>query len=294
MTDLILRGSITALVTPFSGGAVDEDAYRGLIERQIGAGTHGLVPVGTTGESPTLSIEEHIHVVRLCVEAASGRVPVVAGAGSNNTAEAIRLAAGAEAAGADAILTTTGYYNKPPQDGLYAHFEALHEACSLPIVIYNVPGRTASDVAVGTLARLSRLERVIGVKDATGDLARVARQRVACAKDFVQLSGEDATAVGFNAMGGQGCISVMSNVAPRMCAAMQTACLEGRWDEALMLQDRLTPLAEALFADTNPTPVKYALSRLGLCREEFRLPLVPASDAARAKVDAAMVGLELS
>jgi 4-hydroxy-tetrahydrodipicolinate synthase len=288
-----LQGSITALVTPFAEGRVDEDAYRAIIERQVAAGTSGLVPVGTTGESPTLSMEEHLRVVRLCALAAGGRVPVIAGAGSNNTAEAIRLAAGAEEAGADAVLATTGYYNKPSQEGLYAHFEALHEATSLPIVVYNVPGRTASDVSVETLARLSRLPRIAGIKDATGDLARVARQRLACAPGFVQLSGEDATAVGFNAMGGRGCISVLANVAPRHCAAMQAACLEGRWDEALAMQDRLTPLAHALFADVNPTPAKYALSRLGLCREEFRLPLVPASDRARRMVDEAMAGLDL-
>ncbi|WP_031549834.1 4-hydroxy-tetrahydrodipicolinate synthase [Parvularcula oceani] len=288
-----LRGSITALVTPFKGGAVDEEAYEAMIERQIAAGTHGLVPVGTTGESPTVSMEEHLCVVAACVKATKGRVPVIAGAGSNNTAEAIRLAAGAEDAGADAILATTGYYNKPSQDGLFAHYEALHEATSLPIVIYNVPGRTASDISVATMARLSRLERVVGVKDATGDLARVARHRLQCAEGFVQVSGEDATVVGFNAMGGRGCISVLANVAPKLSAQLQEACLEGRWNEALALQDKITPLAEALFADTNPTPVKYALSRLGLCEEEFRLPLVPASDAARRRVDEAMAGLDL-
>lgn len=288
-----LRGSITALVTPFCGGEVDEKAYRRLIDRQIDAGTHGLVPVGTTGESPTLSHEEHLRVVRICVEQVRGRVPVIAGAGSNNTAEAIYLAHGAEEAGADALLATTGYYNKPSQEGLFAHYEALHEATGLPIVVYNVPGRTASDILPATMARLSRLERVIGVKDATADLSRVAAHRIACVPGFVQLSGEDATAAGFNAMGGSGCISVMANVVPELCANMQAASLEGRPAEALTLQDKLAPLAAALFADTNPTPVKYALSKLGLCKEEFRLPLLPASERARRAVDEAMALLDL-
>ena len=292
---MLLHGSIPALVTPFTadGARVDEEAYARLIERQIAGGSHGLVPVGTTGESPTLSEDEHVAVVRLCVEAARGRVPVIAGAGSNNTEAAIRLARGAAEAGADALLATTGYYNKPSQAGLVAHYEALAAATELPIVLYNVPGRTACDVSVATLARLSRMDRIVGVKDATGDLARVARQRRACADGFVQLSGEDATAVGFNAMGGQGCISVAANVAPEAFASLQTACADGDWEAARDLQTRLIPLIDALFADTNPAPVKYALGRMGLCEEALRLPLVRASEGARRAVDQALDELGL-
>ena len=290
-----LHGSIPALVTPFTadGRLVDEDAYAGLIERQVAGGSHGLVPVGTTGESPTLSEDEHVRVIGLCVEAAKGRVPVIAGAGSNNTEAALRLARGAAEAGADALLATTGYYNKPSQAGLIAHYEALTTETSLPVVIYNVPSRTACDVSVATLARLSRLENVVGVKDATGDLARVARQRRECADGFVQLSGEDATAVGFNAMGGRGCISVAANVAPEAFASLQNACADGDWDGARELQTRLIPLIDAMFADTNPAPVKYALSRMNLCQGTLRLPLVPASEAARRAVDAALDELGL-
>lgn len=288
-----LKGSITALITPFRGGRIDWTAFEALVERQVRAGSHGVVPVGTTGESPTLTMDEHIEVIRRCVGVVDKRIPVIAGAGSNDTAAALELARAADEAGADALLTVTGYYNKPSQAGLYAHFEAVATATRLPLVIYNVPGRTASTVSVGTLARLARLAGVMAVKDATGDLARVATQRLACGPDFIQLSGEDATVVGFNAMGGRGCISVTSNVAPELCAALQTACLGADWAEALALQDRLTPLTEALFADTNPAPVKYALSRLGLCTAELRLPLVEASKEARLAVDAALAGLEL-
>lgn len=288
-----IKGSITALVTPFVDGRLDEDGFAKLVERQIAQGSHGLVPVGTTGESPTLNHEEHARIIDLCVEITKGRVPVIAGAGSNATAEAVRVAKHAEATGADALLTVTGYYNKPSQDGIFAHFSAVHDACSLPMIIYNVPGRTASDVSVDTLARLSRLERVVGVKDATANLARVAQQRLACGADFVQLSGEDITAVGFNAMGGRGCISVTANVVPDLCAQMQEACLAGEWEKAIGLQDRLVPLHDALFSDTSPAPVKYALSRLGLCSQDVRLPLVTASETARAKVDAALEGLGL-
>ncbi len=288
-----LKGSITALVTPFLNDEVDEGAFAKLVNRQIEAGTSGLVPVGTTGESPTLTAAEHCRVIELCVEVAGGRVPVIAGAGSNSTREALEFARHAEASGADALLAVTGYYNKPSQVGLVAHFETLHEAVGLPIIIYNVPARTVSTVEVQTLATLAQLERVVGVKDATGDLARVARQRLACGDGFVQLSGEDITAVGFNAMGGRGCISVTSNIVPDLCAQMQEACAVGEWSKALELQDRLVPLHDALFADTSPGPVKYALSRMGLCAEEIRLPLAPVSQEARQKVDAALEGLDL-
>ena len=288
-----LRGSITALVTPFKDGKLDEAAYAGLIERQIAAGTHGLVPMGTTGESPTLSHDEHMRVVALCVEVTKARVPVIAGAGSNSTAEAISLAQHAASVGADALLTVTGYYNKPSQAGIYAHFKAVHDAVDIPLVIYNVPARTNSDVSVATLARLSELPRIVAVKDASADLARVAQQRLACTDGFIQLSGEDITAIGFNAMGGQGCISVTANIAPDLCAQLQNACLEGRYSDAVAIQDKLTPLHEAIFTDTNPTPVKYALSRLGLIEPDVRLPLVTPSDAAKQAVDKALEGLGL-
>ena len=289
----MFSGSLTALVTPWQRGAFDEAAYARLIDRQIEAGTSALVAVGTTGESPTLGLEEHAHVIAAAVRAARGRVPVIAGCGSNDTSAAIGLVHAAALAGADGVMATTGYYNKPSQAGLYAHFEALAEASALPIILYNVPGRTACDIVVETIARLAKLPSIVAVKDATGDLARVARTRVLCGEGFTQLSGEDATAVGFNAMGGVGCISVLANVAPVQCAAMQRACAEGRWDEAVTMQDRLIGLADALFADTSPGPVKYALAKLGLCEESFRLPMVPASEAARRRVDDAMAGLDL-
>ncbi|WP_306253399.1 4-hydroxy-tetrahydrodipicolinate synthase [Parvularcula sp. IMCC14364] len=286
-------GSITALVTPFHQGHVDEDAFVKLVHRQIEAGTHALVPVGTTGESPTLSSEEHCRVVSLCVEAAAGRVPVIAGAGSNNTAEAEYYAKAAENAGADAVLCVTGYYNKPSQEGLWLHFRAVHDATSLPVILYNIPGRTNVDIQLATMKRLSELERIIGVKDATGDLARVALQRLGCGTDFLQLSGEDMTAVGYNAMGGKGCISVTANVAPDLCAKMQAACRGGQWPEALDIQDQLAPLHDALFSDTSPGPVKYALSRMGFCSPEARLPIAPVAEAARCKVDSALESLNL-
>jgi len=287
------KGSITALVTPFKNGAVDERAFQDLVERQIKAGTHGLVPVGTTGESATLSDEEHERVITLCVEAAAGRVPVIGGAGSNETAYAISMAQRIEKIGVDAILAVTGYYNRPSQAGLVAHYTALHDATDIPIIIYNVPGRTAVNVSNETFAKLSKFPRIIGVKDATGDLARVAMQRRMCGEDFIQLSGEDMTAAGFNAMGGVGCISVSSNVAPDLCARLQNACLEDDYVTARALQDRLAPLHEALFTDTNPAPVKYALSLMGLCSEELRLPMVPPHDASKAKVKAALEELGL-
>lgn len=288
-----IHGSITALATPFRNGEVDEAAFQAAVRRQIEAGTHGLVPAGTTGESATLSHAEHRRVIELCVEAAEGRVPVIAGAGSNATAEAIELARFAEKAGADALLTVTGYYNKPSQAGLIAHFTALHDAVSLPIILYNVPGRTVANLSVETIGELSRLPRIIGVKDATGDLARVALQRVASGKEFIQLSGEDMTAVGFNAMGGVGCIGVTSNVVPELCAKMQNACLEGDYERARLIQDKLAPLHEILFKDTSPGPVKYALSLLGVCSDELRLPLVPPPDSVKKRVREVLEGLGL-
>lgn len=288
-----LTGSITALVTPFRDGAVDERAFQELVERQISEGTHGLVPVGTTGESATLTDAEHERVIRLCVEASAGRAPVIAGAGSNDTAYAVSMAKRVEGFGADAVLAVTGYYNRPSQAGLIAHFTALHNAIDLPIVVYNVPARTSSDIAVETLAELAKLPRIAGVKDATGDLARVALHRRYCGEDFVQLSGEDMTAVGFNAMGGVGCISVSSNIAPKLCAEMQEATLAKDYDKARALQDRLAPLHDALFSDTSPGPAKYALSLLGLCTDELRLPLVGPSDASKKQVRAALEELGL-
>lgn len=279
-----LRGSMTALITPFRNGAVDEDAFRRLVERQIDGGTVAIVPVGTTGESATLTHDEHRRVVELAVKTANGRTLVIAGAGSNSTAEAIDLARFAEKAGADAILAVTGYYNKPTQAGLVAHFTALHDATALPIVLYNVPGRTVANLSVDTIATLSKLTRIVGLKDATGDLARVALQRRASGAEFALISGEDMTAVGFNAMGGVGCISVTSNIAPDLCAAMQDATLKGDFATALALQDRLAPLHDVLFAETSPGPAKYALSLMGLCTDELRLPLVPPTDATKARV----------
>ncbi len=287
------KGSITALVTPFKNGAVDEQAFQDLVERQIAAGSHGLVPVGTTGESATLSDEEHERVIALCVEVAAGRVPVIGGAGSNETAYAIDMAKRIEKIGVDAILAVTGYYNRPSQAGLVAHYTALHDATDIPIILYNIPARTVVGLARDTMATLSKLERIVGVKDATGDLARVAVQRKECASDFTQLSGEDMTAVGFNAMGGVGCISVSSNVAPDLCAHMQTACLDDDYVTARALQDRLAPLHDALFSDASPGPVKYALSLMGLCSDELRLPMVAPNDASKAKVRAALEELGL-
>ncbi|HXI86625.1 MAG TPA: 4-hydroxy-tetrahydrodipicolinate synthase [Parvularculaceae bacterium] len=288
------RGYITALVTPFRNGAVDDETFQRLVDRQIRAGVHGLVPVGTTGESATLTQAEHRRVVRLCVEAAAGRVPVIAGAGSNATAEAIELAHIAEEAGADAALAVTGYYNKPSQAGLVAHFTALHDATRLPIILYNVPGRVVVNLSVETIATLSKLPRIIAVKDATGDLARVALQRLASGPDFIQLSGEDMTAIGFNAMGGRGCIGVSGNVAPALCAQLQDASLAGDLAGACALQDRLAPLHDAIFRDTSPGPVKYAMSLMGLCSAELRLPLVAPPEAVKQRVREVLEGLGLS
>lgn len=288
-----LHGSMTALITPFRGGAVDDAAFQRLIDRQVKGGTTAVVPVGTTGESATVTHEEHRRLIALAVEATAGRAAVMAGAGSNSTAEAIEIARFAEKAGADALLTVTGYYNKPTQAGLIAHFTALHDAVGLPIILYNVPGRTVANLSVETIATLSKLPRIVGVKDATGDLARVALQRLASGADFIQLSGEDMTAVGFNAMGGKGCISVTSNVVPDLCAKMQEATLAGDFSAALAVQDRLAPLHDVLFAETSPGPVKYALSLMGLCSDELRLPLVSPSEATKARVKAVLAGLGL-
>ncbi len=286
----MFRGSLTALVTPFTrDGALDKDAFRNLVEWQIAEGTSGLVPVGTTGESPTLSHAEHREVVELCVEVAAGRVPVVAGAGSNNTAEAVELVRHAEKVGADGVLVVTPYYNKPTQKGLFAHFSAVAEAVKLPIIIYNIPGRSVIDMTPETMGALAKAHsNIAGVKDATGKLERVSEQRITCGKDFIQLSGEDATALGFNAHGGHGCISVTSNIAPRLCSEMQQKSLSGDFSGALAIQDKLVHLHKAVFVEPSPAPVKYGASRLGLCANELRLPLVPASKAAEEAMDFAM------
>ncbi len=283
----MLKGSMPALVTPFKDGAVDFDALKHLVEWQIAEGSNGLVPVGTTGESPTLTHEEHEAVVECVVKTAAGRVPVVAGAGSNNTVEAIRFVTHARAVGADAALVVTPYYNKPTQRGLIAHFAALEEL-GLPIVIYNIPGRSVVDMSVDTMATLAKLPNIIGVKDATGDIARVSQQRAACGTDFIQLSGEDASALGFNAHGGVGCISVTANVAPRLCAEFQAATLAGDYAKALELQDRLMPLHEAIFLEPGVCGAKYALSQLGQCSGEVRAPLTGLLDETKDAIDAAM------
>ena len=281
----MFKGSMVALVTPFKDGAVDYDTLKRLVEWHVAEGTHGLVPVGTTGESPTLSHEEHESVVRVVVEQAAGRIPVIAGAGSNNTQEALRFIQHAEAVGADGALVVTPYYNKPTQAGLFAHFKMLHDETNLPIMIYNIPGRSAVDMSPVTMGELAKLPRIVGVKDATADLARVCAQRITCGKDFIQLSGEDATAHGFNAQGGVGCISVTANVAPRLCSELQQACLAGDYAQALTIQDRLMPLHHAIFTEPGLCGAKYAMSRLGLCGEEVRPPLVPLTAETRLKVD---------
>jgi len=289
----MFTGSFTALITPFRHGELDEPAFRRLVEWQISEGSHGLVPVGTTGESPTLSHSEHKRIVELTVEIANKRVPVIAGAGSNATSEAIDFACHAAKVGADAVLVVTPYYNKPTQEGLYLHFKAVNDAADIPIVIYNIPGRSVVDMSVETMARCFALKNVVGVKDATANLARASQQRVAMGSEFNMLSGEDATALGFMAHGGQGCISVSSNVAPRLCADFQNACLKGDYKAALALQDRLMPLHDALFCEANPGPVKYAASRLGLCEAETRLPLAPIAEASKKIVDAALANVGL-
>lgn len=284
----MFKGSFPALVTPFTNGAVDWDTLKKLVEWHIAQGSNGIVPVGTTGESPTLSHEEHNRVIEEVVKAAAGRVPVIAGAGSNATAEGIELIRHAEAAGADAALVVTPYYNKPTQRGMVAHFTAMHDASSLPIIIYNIPGRSVVDMSPETMGELAKLPRIIGVKDATGDLSRVAKQRLTCGPDFVQLSGEDATALGFNAMGGVGCISVTANVAPKLCAEMQAATLAGDYVTAMEYQDKLMPLHIAIFLEPGVAGAKYAMSKLGLCAAEVRLPLTELGDATKARIDTAM------
>ncbi|WP_319485575.1 4-hydroxy-tetrahydrodipicolinate synthase [uncultured Cohaesibacter sp.] len=285
----MFKGSCTALITPFNEGGVDYKAFESFVDWQINEGTHGLVPVGTTGESPTLSHDEHKKVVESCVKVANKRVPVLAGAGSNSTLEAIDLAQFAEKAGADGVLVVTPYYNKPCQNGLYEHFKAVASAISIPLVIYNIPPRSVIDMSVETMARLYEdCPNIVGVKDATGDLVRVTRQRLAMGKDFIQLSGEDATALGFNAQGGHGCISVTANVAPKLCSQFQTACMNGEWDKALELHDLLSPLHRAMFLQPNPAGAKYGLSRLGKIENIVRLPLMAATDPVKAEIDAAM------
>ncbi len=288
-----IKGSIPALITPMKDGKVDEAAFRKLVSWQIAEGSHGLVPCGTTGESPTLSHEEHMRIVEICVEEANGRVPVIAGAGSNSTAEALMLTKHAKAVGADAVLSVTGYYNKPTQEGLYRHYATIADAIDIPILLYNIPGRAVIEIGVETMARLARRENVVGVKDATANMARPSRERVACGPAWRLISGEDATALGYMAHGGHGCISVTANVVPRQCADFQNACMQGAYDTALQIQDRLIALHDAMFCEASPAPVKYACSLLDICTDEVRLPMVPASDAARTRVRDAMVAAGL-
>jgi 4-hydroxy-tetrahydrodipicolinate synthase len=282
------KGVIPALVTPFRDGAVDEAAFVALVERQIAGGVHGLVPVGTTGETATLSHDEHRRVVELCVDTARGRVPVIAGAGSNATSEAIELARHAKAVGADAALVVSPYYNRPSQEGVFQHFEAINDAVQIPVLVYNVPSRTGSDITNETLERLSALPNIIGIKDATGDLTRISLQRITCGPEWIMLSGDDPTGLGYLAHGGHGCISVTANVAPEACASFYNACLAGDWETARYWQDRLIRLHKALFADASPAPTKFALATLGLCSEACRLPITPCSETARGQVLDAM------
>src|SRR6195256_5338140 len=283
------RGSFTALVTPFKNGSLDEAAFRSLVNWQISEGTHGLVPVGTTGESPTLSHDEHKRVVEWCIAEVKARVPVIAGAGSNSTKEDVELAQHAEKAGADAVLIVTPYYNKPTQEGMYQHFKAINDAINIPIIIYNIPPRSVIDMSVDTMKRLFELKNIAGVKDATASMVRVSQQRAAMGEGFNQLSGEDATALGYMAHGGHGCISVTSNVAPRLCSEFQDACLKADLGAALRLQDKLMPLHMALFIETNPAPVKSPLSRRGRTEEKLPLPMVPVTEPTRLAVRSAMV-----
>lgn len=284
----MFKGSMPALVTPFSNGELDLDALKRLVEWQIAEGSNALVPVGTTGESPTLTHEEHETVIAEVVKAAAGRVPVIAGAGSNNTVEMIRFVEFAEKVGADAALVVTPYYNKPTQRGMVQHFTAAHDCAGIPIIIYNIPGRSVVDMTPATMGALAKLPRIVGVKDATGDLARVSQQRASCGADFIQLSGEDATALGFNAHGGVGCISVTANVAPKLCAEFQAATLAGDFAKALEYQDKLMPLHEAIFIEPGLAGAKYGLSKLGMCSEEVRSPLTTLEDSTKAAIDAAM------
>ena len=288
-----IKGSITALITPFKDGRIDEAAFRKLVNWQIAEGTQGLVPCGTTGESPTLSHDEHDRVIEICVEETRGRVPVIAGAGSNSTTEAIRLTKHAKEVGCDAVLSVTGYYNKPTQEGQYRHFMAIADAVDIPIILYNIPARAIVGINVDTMARLAKHKNIIGVKDATANLTRPSLERLACGPDWLMVSGEDGTALGYNAHGGQGCISVTANLAPKLCAQFQAACAAGDYAKARDYQDRLMLLHDAMFCETNPGPVKYAVSLLGKCAEDMRLPMVAPADAARAQIKKAMqdVGL---
>lgn len=288
MSQPLFKGLFPALVTPFRDGAVDEEAFIRLVERQIAGGVHGLVPVGTTGETATLSHDEHRRVVELCVQTSRGRVPVIAGAGSNATEEAIELVRHAKTIGADAALVVAPYYVRPNQEGLYAHFRAINDAVELPVVVYNVPARTGVDISNETLARLAKLPNIVGIKDATADLARASQQRLICGEGWTMLTGDDPTGLGYMAHGGHGCISVTSNVAPEQTSALYNAAMSGDWAGALQLQDRLIRLHKALFSDASPAPTKFALAHLGLCTEDVRLPLVPASEASRQEVLAAM------
>ncbi len=290
----MFKGSITALITPMNeNGSVDTDGFQKFVDWQIKEGSHGLVPVGTTGESPTLTHEEHKLVVKLCVEAAGGRVPVIAGAGSNNTVEAIGFIEHAQNVGADGALVVTPYYNKPSQDGLFHHFKAIHDAADLPIVIYNIPGRSVVDMSVETMARLNELPRIVGVKDATGDMNRCADQRAAMGAEFIQLSGDDPSALGFAAMGGVGSISVSSNVAPKLCSLFQDALLAGDFATALEYQDKLLPLHRAMFMEPSPAPAKYAGSLLGTCGPTSRMPIMPVTDESKAVIKKVIEDLEL-
>ncbi len=284
----MFRGSIVALITPFRNGGIDEKAYESLIDWQISQGTQGVVPCGTTGESPTLSHAEHRRVTEICIAVAKGRVPVIAGTGSNSTEEAIALTRHAKEAGADAALVVTPYYNKPTQEGLYRHFKAINDAVDLPIIVYNIPARSVVDMSVETLARLAKLPNIVGIKDATGDCGRATRQRLAIGPQFCQLSGEDAIQVGFLAHGGHGCISVTANIAPKDMAQMHAAWADGRIDRVRAINDRLTPLHVALFVETSPSPVKYGASLLGLCAPDVRLPLCEPMQGTKDAVAAAM------
>jgi 4-hydroxy-tetrahydrodipicolinate synthase len=293
-TTLSLKGSLTALITPFKGGKVDAVGFTRFVEWQIAEGTQGLVPVGTTGETPTLSHDEHMEVVELCIKAANKRVPVVAGAGSNSTEEAIMLTRFAADAGADAVLHSTGYYNKPTQEGLYLHFKAISESVDIPIIVYNVPGRSVVDILPETFARMCGLKNVVGIKDATANVTRQSQNRQLLGDKYIALSGEDSSALGFNVHGGVGAISVTSNIAPRLCAEFQAACAKGDYKTALALHDRLMPLHDGLFVETNPGPVKYAAWRMGIIDSpECRLPLAPVTDTTKKIIDTALNGLGL-
>ncbi len=289
----MFKGSITALITPFRDGKVDEKAFSQLVEWQISEGSHGLVPVGTTGESPTLGRSEHKRVIELCIEAAGGRVPVIAGTGSNNTMDAIEYTQHARQVGADGALVVAPYYNKPGQEGLYQHYKAIHDAVDIPIIVYNIPGRSIVDISVETMARLAALPNIVGVKDATGEVTRISRQRLELGEDFCLLSGDDPLALASMAVGAHGCISVASNIAPGLCARFQEACMSRDFASALKMHDRLMPLFETMFMEPSPAPVKYAASLLGLCRPDVRLPLVPLASETKKAIEAAVDGLGL-